>query len=776
MTKKPYSQILDSIARDHVAEHPDLAARILTQVQKGKGATMRPRMKVFVTAVLILLVLMTVLVSVPAVRAAIQRWFGYVPGVGLVSEGQMRVLAEPVSMQREGFTLTVEKVVVDSTRTTVLYKVEGLTEENADYGEANQHLPECMESAFLRFPGNELSLTDQGGPFWGTGYETRTSYPVIPVEVNEITFVLPCIDHAITGKAPEDWEVPLRLIPAPPEMTVFPVIEIATPMGGTPTPASQSGRGFTAEGISLTLDRAVQMDDGYLLYATVHWENKGFDSLDILDETTVHLWDVNGQAIPFMFDYDALADVNRAQGQTAIVIRTAPIQVAGPLRLTLDSVAVLGPVDARFTFDPGPDPQPGQTWKLNQLVDMGYGHSLRVLSATYPTPVIEGQPQTAGLSFEMDSDTGVGFAMLVDREHPRPAGGGGSYGSFTPPFTADVSYAGEFPEGPLNIDIILIGLNLPGPWEAQWTPPISEAQASATPQPQACLNRESWQQALSKREPIPDGLGGKLAIADVPPPDYYYKVFVVNLDGSDHKSVGLGDSPSLSPDGTRVAHVGPMTNGPADGLYITDLASGDTALLPGTTTGDRAPLWSPDGTRIAFTRGPALIGAPGAYNVAVVNVDGSDPRQLTSGSDQNYALAWLPDGNRIVVGTTNQAGGFLQIIDVRTGAVEFLSNVTSDGAVSPDLKRIAFREMLPLDKFGLFVSNLDGSDRRRLADGDPYVATVPFWSPDGKWVVVSVHDPDTNKQPNPMLALIQVDTCQIIPLPDLGGYVSSWLP
>lgn len=772
MNKKPYSQILDSIARDHIAEHPDLAARILTQVQKGKGATMRPRMKVFVTAILIVLVLMTVLVSVPAVRAAIQRWFGYVPGVGLVSEGQMRVLAEPISVTREGITLTVEKVVIDSTRTAVLYKVEGVTAEILDYN-SREKTPGCYKDAILRLPTGELSPTNQDGDAWQTGYEHRANYAVIPPEIDEITFVLPCIRFVLPGKAPENWEVPLHLIPAPPEMTVFPVIEISTPaeVASTASPSAE----FTGEGISLVLDRAVQMDDGYLLYATIHWENAGLDWLDVSDESNVHLLDANGQAIPFAFDYNAPRELKPGKGQTVFVIKTAPIKVTSPLRLSLDAVSVQVTVDARFTFDPGPNPQPGQTWQLNQQVDVGYGHSLRVLSATYPTPLMEGQPQTASLSFDMESDNGLSAAMLIDQDHPlAPSGGGG--GGMPGSFSAGFSYDGEFPQGPITVKIHAIAIHLPGHWEAQWTPPLSEAQASATPQPHACLNRESWQQALSKREPIPDGLGGTLAIADVPAPDYYYKVFVTDLDGSDRKLVGPGDSPSLSPDGARMVYVGPMINGPADGLYITDLASGSTALLPGTTTGDRAPLWSPDGTQIAFTRGPVLIGAPGAYNIVVVNTDGSDPRQITSGSDQNYALAWLPDGNRIVVGKTNQEGGFLQLIDVRTGSVEPLSNVTADGAVSPDLKRIAFREMLPLDKFGLFVSNLDGSDRRLLADGDPYIATVPFWSPDGKWVIVSVHDLDTNKQPNPMLALIQVDTCQIIPLPDLGGYVYSWLP
>jgi hypothetical protein len=86
MKKQSYSQILDVVARDHLTANTDLAPRILARIQKGKSATMQPRIKVFATVFLILLVLVIGLVSVPAVRAAIQRWMEYVPGIGLVSE------------------------------------------------------------------------------------------------------------------------------------------------------------------------------------------------------------------------------------------------------------------------------------------------------------------------------------------------------------------------------------------------------------------------------------------------------------------------------------------------------------------------------------------------------------------------------------------------------------------------------------------------------------------------------------------------------------------
>ena len=284
---------------------------------------------------------------------------------------------------------------------------------------------------------------------------------------------------------------------------------------------------------------------------------------------------------------------------------------------------------------------------------------------------------------------------------------------------------------------------------------------------------------MQSHAPLPAGLSGTLALSELPLPDYHYHVAVAKLDGSSSTLLGLGSAPSLSPEGTRVVHIGPVVNSPADGLYITDLASGNASRLPGTITGDINPLWSPDGQTIAFTRGPSsgLIGAPGPYNIVVTNVDGSGFRQLTEGMQASYAQAWMPDGKRLLYTVTSRDAASLRLMDVRTGESSPLFDTNYNGTVvvSPDGKRLAFEEMLPLDKFGLFVSDLDGSNRKLLADGDPYIVTIPAWSPDGNWVIASVHDPNPNYQPN-TLALIGVNTCQIIPVPNLSGYIKSWLP
>ncbi len=254
---------------------------------------------------------------------------------------------------------------------------------------------------------------------------------------------------------------------------------------------------------------------------------------------------------------------------------------------------------------------------------------------------------------------------------------------------------------------------MPGHWDAKWTPPVTKAQSTPNSQLSACLTRESWKQALRAHPSLPADLSGTLALFGLVPPTNNYGVSIVHLDGSDDRSLGFGSEPSFAPDGSRVVYVGPADQGPSDGLYIINLASGDRMHLPGTTTGDTHPLWSPDGSKIAFTRGPSsgLIGAPGPYHIIVIDITGFNLRQLTQGTTANYAMAWMPDGKRILYTVASQQGASLRLIDIQTGESNMLSNLNYNGnpAISPDGKQVAFEEMLPLDKYGLFVSNLDGS-------------------------------------------------------------------
>jgi hypothetical protein len=770
MNKQSYSQILDRVARDHMAEHIDLAPRILTSIEKGKLRTMQPRRKIFVTIIVVLLVLMIVAISVPAVRAAIQRWVGYVPGVGLISEGQIRVLEKPASMTQDEITVKVEQVLIDSNQTTVLISIKGLKTDMIDDHPGED--PRCYQSPVLRLPAAELPITGQTVSIDTSSYQLRVSYASLAPTINEATLVMPCIPAALPEKTPGNWEISFHLIPAPPQLTALPLIEIPTPAQATPTTLARldPGVALKTDGIFLTLDRAVQLKNGYLIYATMHWENSGLSGLSVMGRDNPRLLDASGQEISYSLDSEAMISMPYTQGQTVLAIQTGALQSPGPLTVVVDRVNVIVGVDARFTFDPGPAPKPGQVWELDQEVDLGYGYSLRVVRATY---------QNGRFSFDMESNTGVKDALLVDMAHPVTISEGISSGRTSGKFDAAFSYEGTLPEGPITVNVLSIAVDLSGPWEAQWTPPLSKEQLTAHSQSPACLRRESWERALQQAPALPSELGGTLALFEPLYPGYH-DLSIVKLDGRDRKLIDHGYASSFSPDGTRVIYIHTKPEGGGDGLYVTELASGETMRLPGTTGDDMNPLWSPDGQQIVFTHRPVpeVIDGPWQSDIMMIDVGNWNVHKLVTGFENNIARAWMPDGNHILYVAETQTGSMLQIIDLQTGESSPLFETRDVVRISPDGTRLVFGEMVSSDRYSLFVSDLDGSNRKRLTDGYPYHASDPVWSPNGKWIIVSIMDirEEIIDHPVTPLALIQVDPCQIIPLSNLNGYVSSWLP
>ncbi len=71
----------------------------------------------------------------------------------------------------------------------------------------------------------------------------------------------------------------------------------------------------------------------------------------------------------------------------------------------------------------------------------------------------------------------------------------------------------------------------------------------------------------------------------------------------------------------------------ADGSHQTQLTSGRF---------DGSPVWSPDGSRIAFSsRGLDKVGSDD-YEVFIINPDGADLFQLTDSRAEDYSPTWRP--------------------------------------------------------------------------------------------------------------------------------------
>jgi TolB protein len=115
---------------------------------------------------------------------------------------------------------------------------------------------------------------------------------------------------------------------------------------------------------------------------------------------------------------------------------------------------------------------------------------------------------------------------------------------------------------------------------------------------------------------------------------------LLSMAGGGIRTLGPGEFPAWSPDGTRLA----FTLGARDSarVWVVEVTTGERRALT-TGAGSRHPAWSPDGARIAFSR---LNGE--TSDLFVMAADGSDIAALTStASLPEVHPAWSPDGRLI---------------------------------------------------------------------------------------------------------------------------------
>ena len=189
------------------------------------------------------------------------------------------------------------------------------------------------------------------------------------------------------------------------------------------------------------------------------------------------------------------------------------------------------------------------------------------------------------------------------------------------------------------------------------------------------------------------------------------RIYVVEADGSRLQSLfsrryednfDADLSPSVSPDGTRVAfftsrHKMGWFGG--DRIYeigISALDGSDYQRLTNSEGGDRNPVWSPDGSWLAFVS--VRADPRGSWGLFVMSADGSNSRFVTEPALHltKDPPVWSPDGRRLA----------------------FLA--TESEQENP--------------KTALYTVAVDGSELRKIHETD----VQPAWSPDGTRIAFAV--------------------------------------
>jgi Tol biopolymer transport system component len=245
------------------------------------------------------------------------------------------------------------------------------------------------------------------------------------------------------------------------------------------------------------------------------------------------------------------------------------------------------------------------------------------------------------------------------------------------------------------------------------------------------------------------------AIGPVPRTDYLLdlntgemtplpETIVRSLRGGEHQY-------AVSPDGPRLAYVGPVDEQGDGQIFIAGIDGTGVRQVTHAPNGAWSPAWSPDGTRIAYEAldsGHLLglyvldVASGESTQITGVNVDYERAGDATLMPAQPLQPQFTPDGSSLVYTGSSDGHPVIRTVPVAGGESALLIGPRGDlrdaenGSVSPDGSLVTFLGRIGRPEPQRWVAKVDGTERRLLPD----VYGIPCWStPDGTW------SPDGNR-------------------------------
>jgi Tol biopolymer transport system component len=193
------------------------------------------------------------------------------------------------------------------------------------------------------------------------------------------------------------------------------------------------------------------------------------------------------------------------------------------------------------------------------------------------------------------------------------------------------------------------------------------------------------------------------------------------------EQIGNVVSPSFSPDGSKILFANRASVGPTS-LWTVDNTGENADLLYSGPNSIGAADWSPAGNTIAFAM---AVDQPDAYEIFLMEEDGSNVRQLTRGlAGIGGSLDWSPDGKYLLIFAGPQGDKNIFRIDVEAQTATQLTNGGNNAACSysPDGQLIAFNSLRNNDQADIFIMRADGSGVQQVTD-NPEPDWQPHWEP-----------------------------------------------
>lgn len=214
---------------------------------------------------------------------------------------------------------------------------------------------------------------------------------------------------------------------------------------------------------------------------------------------------------------------------------------------------------------------------------------------------------------------------------------------------------------------------------------------------------------------------------------------------------------------------GPARNGifvtSRDGdIYTLEPTTTETVVLVGGDEFDFGPIFSRDGTRVAFLRSDGPIAAPAILTMMVANTDGSNLRAVTPPTESLDWFDWSPDSTRVAY----MASGILYVVDVAFGEprrLEGTGRVHFPTWLPPDGEEIVYRE--EGGSPAIFAIRADGTGKRPLSTtpaNNRFDYQGPTVSPDGSSISFTRYT--STGEPRGFLLDVRTGKERRVPVPD----------
>lgn len=222
----------------------------------------------------------------------------------------------------------------------------------------------------------------------------------------------------------------------------------------------------------------------------------------------------------------------------------------------------------------------------------------------------------------------------------------------------------------------------------------------------------------------------------------YYKdyIWAINIDGSGLKKITFGDSPAVSPDGTKIVYEGidgiwimnsdgtgqrkvenkncvpqwyPGTNKLLcfeDKIYLLDPISNEKYFLTQNLIRPSGKI-NPAGDKYVYEKcvkeSTSLF--ENYFNLFIENLNGGGKKQITFGDYHDFNPSWHPDGTKIIFHSDRDNTNGIWEVNIDGTGLRCINPYGDYPVYSPDGTKIAF-----IREDNLWIMNSDGTGERQL--------------------------------------------------------------